>query len=135
MPIKVQGVDGATNKLGAIGNRMDSELYRTVKDIGDDLKDASQQRVSVQSGALRDSAYSRPDRSQNGSSVDVGYEGLPYIIPHHEGHWENFLGQYGHLDMNYPGGGEPKWFEKEWLERKEADKVRIREAVRKGLGT
>lgn len=133
MGFKVEGIDRLTRKLEAMPRRVEAQTRDELEDIGEDLKEESQSRVSVQSGELKDSAYSRMQRSENGPAVEVGYEGLPYIIPHHEGFWRNFRGEYGPLEMDYPGGGQPKWHERSFLEGLPSYKRRIQGAVRRGL--
>lgn len=133
MSMKVEGVDKLIAKFNSIPNRVGSEVGTELRDVGDDLKDASQHRVSVVTGALRDSAYVQADSSSEKVSVEVGYSGLPYIIPNHEGMWRNFQGRYGPLSMNYPSGGESKFLEKPFLENKELYKQRVRDAVQRGV--
>ena len=133
MSMKAQGVDKLIAKFSAIPKRVGSEVGSELRDIGGDLKDESQSRVSVVTGALRDSVYVQTDSSGEKVSVEVGAQGLPYIIPNHEGMWRNLGGKYGPHTMTYPSGGESKWLEKPFLEGAPSYKKRVRDAVQRGV--
>lgn len=139
MASSLVGLEKLNKRLDAIPRRVRDEVHDELEDIGKDLKEASQGVVPYDQGDLRDAAYSRPSKHENGASVEVGYEGLPYIIVQHEGGWRNLVAWGREMGptriRNYttPGTG-PKFLEAPFAERKAQYKVRIRNAAIRGLG-
>lgn len=132
--MKVDGVDALVARMNARVKRVPVEASTTLHRIGFDLQGKSQRRAPIETGDLRGSAYTRIERSPNGFILDVGFEGLPYIIPQHEGGWQNFMGRYGPVRIrNHPHGGESKFLERTSLENKARYVAAIRGAVKRGL--
>lgn len=133
--MRVDGVDAFAARMSSRAGKVPGELSATLKRIGFDLQGKSQRRAPIgETGDLRGSAFSRVTPGVNGPTLEVGFEGLPYIIPQHEGGWQNFMGRYGPVRIqNHPHGGESKFLENPWLENKRQYKDALRDAVTRGL--
>lgn len=135
MPFTVSGVDAFSSKLMSIAGKVEGGVKDSLRDSAEDLKDDSQRIVPYEDGDLRDAAYARPIRSEYGPAYEVGYEGLPYIIPQHEGRWVNFMGRYGPKAINNyttPGTGS-KYLELPAIAARPAIIAGVKEATRRAL--
>ena len=108
MGYKVEGTERLIAKLNAIPSRVERNTRAELSDIGDDINAKSSQAAPLDEGALRGSTYKRINDGPGGPELDVGFEGLPYIIPMHERGWLNFMGRYGpkRIEKYHGGGGE-----------------------------
>jgi len=130
--LRVDGADRLISKLGAMPGRVEGEVKRTLPRIGADLQGKSQRVAPMRESDLRAHAFFR---LIPGLGVEVGYEGLPYIIPQHEGGWLNHMGKNGPVDIeNYttPGTGD-KFLERPFMENKPRYKDAVKDAARKGV--
>lgn len=134
MAARVEGVERFSARLANTPRRVNSEVVDTMRKIGADLQGKSQRAAPVDEGALRASAYNRLSSTPNGAELEVGFEGLPYIIVQHEGGWLNFMGNQGPKKIQeYHRGGGSKFLEGPFAENLPGYKARVRDAMRKGL--
>lgn len=134
MRFKVEGVEKLTAKLNSIPSQVERQTRDELSDIGDDINTRSAAAAPLDEGALRASVYKRISRGPGGPELDVGFEGLPYIIPMHERGWLNFMGRYGPKRIEkYHGGGGEKFLERPFLENKTRYSMALKNAAKKGV--
>lgn len=134
MAVRVEGADLLARKFSEKPPKIDAAVQAEFRRAGLDLQGKAQSAAPLDQGDLRGSAFTR-DANLGVPGVEVGFEGLPYIIVQHEGGWRNFMGRYGPKAIeNYttPGTG-AKFLERPFLENKPRYKKAIREAIRRAL--
>lgn len=131
MGVRVEGADRLIHKFQRAPALAKFAIVSELHDVGKDLKEKSQAVAPLDEGDLRDHAYSRP--AEGGLGTEVGYEGLPYIIPQHEGGWRNHMGKNGPVEIqNYTTPGtQSKFLEAPWLENKERYIKAVKDAARR----
>lgn len=134
MRFKVEGTEKLAAKLNAIPDRVERNTRAELSDIGDDINTRSAAAAPYAGGDLRKATYKRFNKGPGGPELDVGFEGLPYIIPMHERGWLNFMGRYGPKKIeHYHGGGGEKFLERPFLENKPRYSAALRNAAKKGV--
>ena len=117
MNFSVTGIDKLNKALKQIPAGSEESVKKSLKEISLDLQGESQRRAPVDTGDLRGSAYTK----QDGLTAEVGFSS-PYAVRQHE-----------NMQYKHKRGGEAKYLENPFKERRDRYLKDIGDAVKKAV--
>ena len=117
MNFTIKGMKELDKALKKIPAGSETAVKKSLTDIALDLQGESQRRAPVDTGDLRGSAYTK----QDGLTAEVGFSS-PYAVRQHE-----------NMQYKHKRGGEAKYLENPFKERRDRYLKDIGDAVKKAV--
>lgn len=103
----LSGMDRLLSNLRRLEREAPEALGRAVRDVAFDVQGRATEKAPVDTGHLRESAYTEIDEHAGGITATVGFTATTK-----DGRFSYALVQHEGLDFEHPKGGEAKFLEK-----------------------